>query len=319
MKPNLIQHGQEFELIVDAETSQERIDIFLHQAFPSYTRSFFHRAIEDGYVKVNTQTVTKSGHKVKPGDAIFIMFPPKRNITADMVKQKNIPIKIVFKHPHFIIIEKPAGLLAHPTTSTSNEVSLSDWLLHNIDDIAHVGSVDRPGIIHRLDKLTSGLMIIPRTNYAYAQFGILFRNRDINKTYYAIVKGHPPKTGTINLLIGRHPKERNRMTTYTSEKEAKTKARNAVTHYEVEQYYEDAALVRVTLETGRTHQIRVHFAAIGHPIIGDPVYGKPSPFIDRQALHAAELQFIFDGEKIAIKSELPEDIKKIIQKLKIIH
>ncbi len=315
MKPTLIEYGQEFELLVEAEAPQERVDVFLHQQFPAYTRSFFNRAIEDGYVKVNEKVVTKSGHKIKAGDNIYIMFPKKREITADMVKDAHIPVNVVFKHPHFIIIEKPAGLLAHPTTSTSKEVSLSDWLLHNIDDIAHVGSVDRPGIIHRLDKLTSGLMIIPRTNYAYAQFGEMFRNRTVNKTYYAIVKGHPPKKSSIDLLIGRHPVERNRMTTYPSLKEAKTKSRHAVTHYEVEQYFEDEALVRVKLETGRTHQIRVHFAAIDHSIIGDPVYGKKTHMIGRQALHAAELSFDLDGKNFKIKSELPEDIKKLISQL----
>lgn len=315
MKPTLIEYGQEFNLTVADDAPQERVDLFLHQQFPSYTRSFFNRAIEDGYVKVNDKIVAKSGHKVKPGDNIYIMFPPKREITKEMVKDAAIPVNIVHKHPHFMVIEKPAGLIAHPTTSTSTEISLSDWLLHNIDDIAHIGSVDRPGIIHRLDKLTSGLMIIPRTNYAYAKFGDMFRNRTIAKTYYAIVKGHPPKKGTIDLLIGRHPVERNRMTTYATEKDAKTKARNAVTHFEVEQYFEDAALVRVTLETGRTHQIRVHFAAIGHPIIGDPVYGTKTHLIDRQALHAAELNFNFDKQAFAIKSELPEDIKKLTKSL----
>lgn len=312
MKQPLIQHGQEFKLTVPHEATPERVDTFLHQEFPNYTRSFFHRAIEDGYVKVNGVVAKKSGAQVKAGDTIDIMFPLKRNVTAAMVSAAHIPVKIVSTHPHFIIIEKPAGLLAHPTTSTSNEVSLSDWLLHHIKDIAHVGSVDRPGIIHRLDKLTSGLMIIPRTNYAYQQFGTIFRDRSIDKTYYAVVAGHPDAQGTIDLLIGRDPVTRNKMTTYASLEAAKTKARHAVTHYVVEQYYKDAALVRVTLETGRTHQIRVHFAAIGHPIIGDILYGKPSSIINRQALHAAELSFMFDEQPFLFKSDLPDDIKKLI-------
>jgi 23S rRNA pseudouridine1911/1915/1917 synthase len=195
-------------------------------------------------------------------------------------------------------------------------VSLADWLIHNIDDIAHVGSVDRPGIIHRLDKLTSGLMVIPRTMYAYNLFGIMFRERTIQKTYYALVTGHPPKEGTIDLHIGRDPVQRNKMTTYRSLAQAETKARHAITHYTVEQYFENAALVRVTLETGRTHQIRVHFAAIGYPIIGDILYGKASPLIERQALHAAELDFNFDGTSYHVTSPLPEDIKKVMKQMK---
>lgn len=316
MKQSLIQHGQEFKLTVDAEASQERVDTFLHQQFPNYTRSFFHRAIEDGYIKINGIVAKKSGTVIKPGDIVEIMFPHKRNITADMVTAADIPVKTVFTHPHFMIIEKPAGLLAHPTTSTSNEISLSDWLRHHIKDIEHVGSIDRPGIIHRLDKLTSGLMIIPRTNYAYMQFGNIFRDRAIEKTYYAVVAGHPPKEGTIDLPIGRDAVVRNKMTTYRSLDVAQTKARHAVTHFTVERYYEDAALVKITLETGRTHQIRVHFAAIGHPIIGDIVYGSKSHLISRQALHAAELAFIFDNESFFFKSELPEDIAKLLTGLK---
>jgi 23S rRNA pseudouridine1911/1915/1917 synthase len=246
------------------------------------------------------------------------MFPHKRNITTEMVTAADIPVKTLYTHPHFIIIEKPAGLLVHPTTSTSNEISLSDWLKHHIEDIEHVGSVDRPGIIHRLDKLTSGLMVIPRTNYAYQQFGTLFRDRTIDKTYYALVKGHPAQEGTVKLLIGRDPVVRNKMTTYACTETAKTKARHAVTHYVVEHYFEDAALVRVYLETGRTHQIRVHFAAIGHPIIGDIVYGSSSPLINRQALHAAELTFKFDDTDFSFKSELPADMQTLISRLHLI-
>lgn len=312
MKQSLIQHGQEFKLTVGHEAPQERVDTFLHQQFPNYTRSFFHRAIEDGYIKINGVVAKKSGAPVKSGDTVDIMFPLKRNVTADMIAAADIPVKTLFTHPHFMIIEKPAGLLAHPTTSTSNEISLSDWLRHHIKDIEHVGSVDRPGIIHRLDKLTSGIMIIPRTNYAYMQFGTIFRDRSIEKTYYAIVAGHPPKNGTINLAIGRDAIIRNKMTTYNSLEAAKTKARHAITHYVVENYYEDAALVRITLETGRTHQIRVHFAAIGHPVVGDVVYGAKSHIISRQALHAAELRFTFDNELFFFKSALPEDMAKLL-------
>lgn len=318
MKQSLIQHGQEFKLTVEQDAPQERIDTFLHQQFPHYTRSFFHRAIEDGYIKINGIVAKKSGAPVKPGDVVDIMFPLKRNVTAEMITAADIPVKTIFTHPHFMIIEKPAGLLAHPTTSTSNEISLSDWLRHHIKDIEHVGSVDRPGIIHRLDKLTSGLMIIPRTNYAYQQFGSIFRDRAIEKTYYAIVSGHPEKEGTIDLPIGRDPIVRNKMTTYRSLDVAKSKARHAVTHYVIEQYYEDAALARVTLETGRTHQIRVHFAAIGHPIVGDIMYGTKSPLIARQALHAAELAFTFDNEPFSFKIDLPEDMTKLLATYRLI-
>lgn len=312
MKEPLIQHGTRFDLVAPEDQIAERLDIYLHKTFPHYTRSFFQRAIEDGYIQVNDLVAKKAGLPIKAHDRIAITFPHKRNITKEDVGKADIAVRILYTHEHFLIIEKPAGLICHPTTSTSNEISLADWLVHHIDDIAHIGSVDRPGIIHRLDKLTSGLMIIPRTNYAYNLFGIMFRERTIAKTYYALVAGHLPQQGTVDLYIGRDPVERNKMTTYRSPAQAKTKARHAITHYKVEQYFEDASLVRVELETGRTHQIRVHFAAIGHPIIGDMLYNKKSPLIERQALHAAELSFNFDGEKHSFKSNLPEDIQKVI-------
>ncbi len=323
MTQAFIKHGQQLTLSVTQEEQKQRIDQFLHHQFPLYSRSFFQRAIDDKYVKVNDQTISKAGHIIKPGDQIEVTFPPKRNITQQMVKAAELPIEILFEHPHFIIINKPAGLLVHPTTSTSTEITLADWIAHTLENIKDVGYVDRPGIIHRLDKLTSGLMIIPRTHYGYGQFGTLFRDRKIKKTYYALVKGHPPKTGTINLYIGRNPIERNKMSAFQSPEQysGSGKLRHAITHYEVEQYYEDAtheevALVKIELETGRTHQIRVHFASIGHPVIGDSMYGTPSPHIKRQALHAQGLNFIFDNEPFSFKSQLPQDMQTYSAQLK---
>jgi 23S rRNA pseudouridine1911/1915/1917 synthase len=176
-----------------------------------------------------------------------------------------------------------------------------------------VGAQDRPGIIHRLDKDTSGLMIIPRTHHAYNTFGSLFRNRTIHKTYYALVQGHPPKEGFIDLSIGRHPHIRVKMATFDKEKTAHYikkgyRIRTAFTHYRVIKYFTDYALVEFKPTTGRTHQIRVHASAIGHPIIGDETYGSSSVLIQRQALHAAKLQFQFDNEQFSFSINLPDDI-----------
>ena len=313
-----IKHGEQLTLSVAREEPKQRIDLFLHNQFPMYSRSFFQRAIDDSYVKVDDQIITKAGHIIKPGNRIEVTFPPKRNITDQMVEAAKLPITILFEHPHFIIINKPADLLVHPTTSTCTAITLADWIAHTLENIKDIGYVDRPGIIHRLDKLTSGLMVIPRTHYGYGQFGTLFKDRKIKKIYYALVKGHPSKEGTIDLFIGRHPIERNKMAAFKSKAHypSSGKLRHAITHYKVEQYYEDAALVKIQLETGRTHQIRVHFAAIGHPVIGDSMYGTTSPHMKRQALHAQGLHFTFDNEQFSFESEIPEDMKIYIAKLK---
>jgi 23S rRNA pseudouridine1911/1915/1917 synthase len=310
-----LMYGQSVQITVPQDQPKVRLDVFLHEQFPAYSRSFFNRAIIDGLVQVNGALVTKTGFMIAPHTTICLTFPAKREVSAQMVERADIPIEKIAEHEHFMIINKPAGLLVHPTTSTSNEITLMDWLLCNVEQIAEVGCIARPGIIHRLDKLTSGLMIIPRTNYAYTQFGMMFRERTLNKTYLALVQGHPPRQGTIDLSIARHHIERNRMTTVAKDEPVRMKTRHAVTHYTVERYFADAALVRVTLETGRTHQIRVHMAAIGHPVIGDVLYGTKSPLIARQALHAYELAFQFDGEQFTFVAPLPEDMRALIAQL----
>lgn len=312
----IIKDEEPLLITVTEDQEKQRIDQFLHIQLPAYSRSFFHRLIEDGLIKSNNKLVTKAGHIIKPHDLIQIDFPSKQPVTAQMLKAAQLPIEILYEHEHFMIINKPAGLLVHAANSTKTEISLVDWITHHIENIKHVGQIDRPGIVHRLDKLTSGLMIIPRTNYAYQQFNKLFHDRAIEKIYYAIVKGHPPKSSTIDLPIGRHPVERTKMSTFDPHRSTHTKVRHAITHYEVEQYFEDAALLRVSLETGRTHQIRVHLAAIGHPIVGDVVYGTASPFINRQALHAQRLQFTFDNELFTFESKLPQDMENFLKQLK---
>lgn len=333
-KAGLILHDTSHSFTVTPDELPVRIDKYITHQFPLYSRSFFKTLFDEGRASLNGVTITKPSTLVKPGDTVTITFPPQRTVTPDTITAHNFDVKILHEHEHFIIISKPAQLVMHPPTLRSTEPTLMDWLLAHYQELSTVGSVDRPGIIHRLDKDTSGLLIIPRTNYAHAMFGAMFRNRTIHKTYLAIVTGHPDREGSIDAAIGRDPITKTRMavintygaTAYAddledsdTEKRTSTsgpKVRKALTHYKVLEYFENHTLVEVKPVTGRTHQIRVHFASIGHPIVADTVYGTSSPHINRQALHAHKIAFQFDGTPHEYILDVPKDFLELIAKLK---
>src|SRR5690606_35122856 len=230
-------------------------------------------------------------------------------------------VSVLAEKDHFMIIYKPAHLLVHAPSKMSPAITLTDWILHNYQTLAKVGIIDRPGIVHRLDKETSGIMIITRTNYAHSIFSALFKKREIHKKYYAVVEGHPESEGTITYAIGRDPHNRIKMTYFDelsmdeNNMIRNIKVRHATTHYKVITYFKNASLIEVKPTTGRTHQIRVHMLSIGHPIIGDQLYGKKSSLINRQALHAQELSFIFDEKPYTFSSNFPEDFQHLINNL----
>lgn len=307
-------------IIIQESQAGQRLDKFLAATFSNYSRSFFQNLIAQGHITING-IQAKANSVLKAQDSISITMPEKKSRPLYNPISTDLGIEIVFTHKHFFIIYKPAGLLVHQTEATTTQPTVVDWLLSSDAQIADVGSIERPGIVHRLDKETSGLMILARTNYAHKIFNDLFKARTIKKTYVAIVQGHPPSTGTIDLAIARHPTNRKKMATFagqdlsmTSSRRIKipTNTRHAVTHYTVKHYFDNYALVEVQPLTGRTHQIRVHFAAIGHPLIGDTLYGLPSKLINRHALHAASLSFDFDGESFNFIKEIPEDIKRLL-------
>ncbi len=304
-----------FEFKVPKEESGNRIDKYITAQFPLYSRTFFNRLIEEGHLRINGTVITKSSTPVQEGNTVIIQFPPARPIPAAARDNNYLGVEVLFKHPHFFIIHKPEALLVHPPSMASKEPTLVDWLLAHFEDIRQVGYVDRPGIVHRLDKDTSGILIIPRTNHAHSVFGDMFRERSIEKTYYAVVQGHPPAKGTIDLPIGRCPITRTKMTTKIHP-HSSIKMRHATTHYRVLEYFDDAALIEVKPVTGRTHQIRVHLAAIGYPIIGDLLYGKKSKLIPRQALHAQGLAFQFEGKPFSFIHEPPADFQKLVKTLR---
>ncbi|MBI2352829.1 RluA family pseudouridine synthase [Candidatus Dependentiae bacterium] len=308
-----IKQGSFFQLTVESEHNGLRIDKYLSLHFDHYSRSFLQKLFNQKQVTINKTKIAKPGNIVKTGDQISIQFPildeTKRTIKTI---PHSIDIKIIAKEPDFFIIYKPSGLVVHPPNKNFQDIALTDWLVQSYNDIAHVGSIDRPGIVHRLDRETSGLMIIPRTNQAHAQLTEMFKQRKIHKTYLAIAMGHPPKEGTISLYVGRHPSIRHKMHAFCELTKLKS-SRQALTHYKVLNYYKNFSLVEIKPVTGRTHQIRVHFAAIGHPLLADQLYGSASKLLSRQALHASEIEFELNGKTYHYYSPLDNELQKMIE------
>jgi 23S rRNA pseudouridine1911/1915/1917 synthase len=312
-RTGLISPNSTFSFTIPEEAANKRLDHYISQQFPLYSRSFFQRVIEDGFVSINGKRTLKQGLSLRPQDVVMVQFPPVRQVDPQALTEKHRGIEIVAHNTHFLVLFKPAGLVVHAPAARSTIPTLVDWLLNNYAEIASVGAVDRPGIVHRLDKDTSGIMIIPRTNYAHTLFGEMFKDRAISKTYLAMVHGHPPKTGVIDLPIGRDPRNPTKMSTFPHSAAGRSDAiRTACTNYTVLEYFENHSLIEARPVTGRTHQIRVHFAAIGHAIVGDSTYGSSSQFIKRHALHAQKLSFTFDGESYEFSYDAPEDFKALI-------
>lgn len=311
MEQNQIQEGTTFQLTVQELNAGQRIDKYITQHFEQYSRSFLQKLFDQKQVIVNHTKLVKPSYMLINGDQISISFPKVQTEKITKEIPQDLAVQIIAKEKDFLIINKPAGLVVHPPSTHYQDVTLSDWVIHTHEEIAHVGLVDRPGIVHRLDKDTSGLMIIPRTSNAHATFTDMFKNRKIKKTYLAIVLGQPPKTGTINFYIGRHPTVRNKMHHFT-EKTKRSDSRHAITHFEVLEYFKDFSLVKIEPITGRTHQIRVHFAALGYPLLADNVYGTKSKFLNRHALHAHKLEFEFQGKQYTFTSDLEPDMHNVI-------
>lgn len=315
-------------IVADAKQSLVRIDKFLMDRLPNVTRTKIQGGIHEGFVKVNEKTV-KPNYRVHPLDVITIAFPePPRD--TDVVPE-NIPLNIVFEDEHLLVVNKPAGMVVHPAYQNWSG-TLVNALAYHFSNLPQMpGNEGRPGLVHRIDKDTSGLLVIAKNEATITGLAKQFFDHTIERTYWALVWGAPdPPEGTINVHVGRSPKDR-RVTVAFPDGDM---GRHAITHYTTLQDYRYVSLVACRLETGRTHQIRAHMKYLGHPLFNDAMYGgdqilkgttfsKYKQFVDncfkllpRQALHAKTLGFIhpITKKRMEFDSELPEDIKAVLEK-----
>jgi 23S rRNA pseudouridine1911/1915/1917 synthase len=303
----------------------ERLDTFLAHTVEHVSRSRVQQLIGAGLVTVNGIRPPKS-YRIRPHDLIDVTLPLPQKVEA---VPEAIPLRIVYEDSDVVVVNKDAGMVVHPAFSNYSG-TLVNALLHHIQDLSGINGELRPGIVHRIDKETSGLLLVAKHDRAHRFLSRLFREHRIDREYWAIVWGRPrKKKDTIRTLIGRHPKERKRFAVVKDGKEA-------VTHYEVVESFDFLSLIRVHLETGRTHQIRVHMAHLGHPVFGDKKYGGDNPnlaggerrrrqraehlltLMPRQALHAKTLGFFHPTRKepFSFDSELPEDFLLVLEELK---
>lgn len=302
----------QFELQV--ETATIRLDRYLAEQLPDLSRSRLQKLIEAGQVWVNDQVCDSKKAEVSQGDRVRVVVPPARPLE---LQAEEMRLEILYEDEHLMILNKPAGLVVHPAPGHA-EGTLVNALLAHCPDLVGIGGVQRPGIVHRLDKDTSGAIAIAKTDQAHQHLQAQFKAKTARRTYLAVVYGAPKQErGTVDAPIGRHPGDRKKMAVVPEAKGG----RRAITHWQVVEQLGNVTLVQFDLETGRTHQIRVHSAHIGHPVVGDPVYGSGRSVgvnLPGQALHAwkLRLQHPVTGEWIEAIAPPPAYFTRLVQILR---
>lgn len=301
----------------------KRVDSFLSRNLTELSRSRVQALIRDGMVCVDGRIETKTAHALPSGARVVVTLPPP---VPSHIEAEDIALDVRYEDEHLLVLNKPPGMVVHPGAGQRKGTLAAALLHHCRGQLSGIGGVERPGIVHRLDKDTSGLLIAAKTDAAHGKLSADLKARRIHRHYLAIVRGIPPQgEDTIDAPIGRHPAHRTAMAVIGS-------GRRAVTHYAVREVLGDASLLGITLETGRTHQIRVHMSHVGHPVLGDPVYGfgrlprgprkknksKEKNLIGRQALHAHRLAFRhpIEGDERELVAEPPADFLKLLEDLR---
>lgn len=297
--------------IVEAEEQGKRLDMYISSKDEELTRTSAQRLIEQGDILVNNKKV-KVAYKVSEGDIIAVEKQMPKEIE---IKAQNIPVDIVYEDDDIIVVNKPKGMVVHPANGNPDGTLVNAVMSICKDSLSGIGGEIRPGIVHRLDKDTTGAIIVAKNDKAHIKLSEQLKNHEVKKTYLALVRGIIKENeATINMPIARSKKDRKKMDVDKNGKEA-------ITHFKVLGRYKNKyTLLKINLETGRTHQIRVHLSYIGYPIIGDEVYsnGKNEWDVKGQCLHAWKLEFMhpITGKKISLEAEIPEYLKKIIKELK---
>lgn len=294
---------------VEQDAVNLRLDLFLSRLFEDKSRSYLQNLIEEGNVRINGGN-KKSNYKLKLNDIIDINIPDP---VALNIEPEDIPLDILYEDSDVIVVNKPQGMVVHPAAGVYNG-TLVNALLNHCKDLSGINGIARPGIVHRIDKDTSGVLVVAKNDNAHNKLAEQLKDHSMTRAYIALVEGVlKNEEGTVDAPLGRHPVERIKIAVIKD-------GRRAVTHYRVLERFKNNTLVQCVLETGRTHQIRVHMAHIGHPLVGDPVYGhKKQRFnLEGQMLHAKRLGFIHPSTEkyVEFESELPEYFVKIVSILR---
>ncbi len=312
---------QNLRLLVAPQEAGERFDLFLAKKLPSISRSQAKRLIEDGWARVNNLRA-KVAYALKPGDLVTLDLPEQRPVA---LAPEPLPIDVLYEDQEIAVVDKPAGMAVHPGAGIRSG-TLVNALLYRFKQLAETASPERPGIVHRLDRLTSGLLVVAKTNNAHRHLSAQFKSRTVEKEYIALVYGEAKSDrGKIELAIGRDPYQRIKISPRAR------RARAALTEYEVIERLEGFTLLKLKLRTGRTHQIRVHMASIGYPVVGDEAYGgrrfksianerkrAAVSSLGRYFLHASWLAFIHPSsrEKVSFESSLPPELVHLLTLLR---
>ncbi len=293
-----------------AEEHAPRLDLWLHRQFPDQSRTTLQRLIRSGQVLVAGSAVAQR-HPIRRGNTVEIEFPDPK---PDTLSSEDVPLKVLFEDQHLLVVNKPAGLAVHPGAGRASGTLANALLHHCRGQLSGIGGVERPGIVHRLDKDTSGCLVVAKTDLAHQKLAAAFQSRTVEKVYLALVWGTPRGlSGHIEQPIGRHPVHRKRMG-------VRPDGRAAVTDWKLRERLGPATLIECRIQTGRTHQIRVHLAHVDHPVVGDMMYGRTrAPELQqlaaRQMLHAWRLAFDHpvDGKRVAFEAPIPEDMQQAIE------
>lgn len=308
---NSIEYGEPVSFAVEPSDDLVRLDKTLSQALSEYSRSFVQGLFADGLVMCNGRQVQKN-HKPRQGDIVSFTVPEPKELS---VRAEDIPLNIMYEDGDLLVVNKPQGMVVHPAPGNYEGTLVNALLWHCKGNLSGINGVIRPGIVHRIDKDTSGLLLVAKTDAAHASLAQQIKEHSLDREYRAVICGKlKEKSGVVDAPIGRSTADRKKMC--VTDKNSK----NAVTHYEVLEEFSGYSFVRLKLETGRTHQIRVHMAYLGHPVAGDSLYGSKDRFgmLSGQCLHAGLIGFTHPttGERIRLEAPLPDYFTNFLRRIK---